>query len=517
MNPFKQLRIGSRLALSFGAVLVLLLLMAAAGVVQLRQIKALDLEREGLAQREKQVEAWRGHVSLNLTRALTAANSGFQPATVAYVEPLMKATSAKITVLQERLDQDIRDPQDRGLLEVIGVKRKAYVELRAQGAAAFKAGDAEGGARIVRGAMTTAAQAYGDAIEALHDSALARIKALSAEAQRRAEQAERVLVALALAATAAGAILAWVMTRSVTLPLQQAIAAAGRMADNDLSEPLLASDRGDEVGDLGRALHRLQGSLSGIVREIRSGTVSVAQASAEIASASTDLSQRTEETSGALQQAASTMEQITSTVNQTADSARTANQLAGSASAVATRGGEVVGQVVATMGEINASSRRIGDIIGTIDGIAFQTNILALNAAVEAARAGEQGRGFAVVATEVRSLAQRSAAAAREIKGLIDASVEKVESGSRQVAKAGETMTELVGSVQRVSDIIGEVMHAAGEQSSGIAMVNGSVATLDQMTQQNAALVEESAAAAEGLKDQAVRLATLVDTFKLPA
>ncbi len=237
----------------------------------------------------------------------------------------------------------------------------------------------------------------------------------------------------------------------------------------------------------------------------------------EIASGSLDLSNRTEQTASNLQQAASSMEQLTATVKQSADSARQANQLAASAAEVAQRGGSVVSQVVSTMDEINASSKKISDIIGVIDGIAFQTNILALNAAVEAARAGEQGRGFAVVASEVRSLAQRSAQAAKEIKGLIGASVEKVESGSRLVADAGATMGEIVGSVQRVSAIIGEITSAAAEQSDGISLVTTAVTQLDQMTQQNAALVEESAAAAESLKQQAHRLTEVVSVFKLEA
>ena len=515
MKLIEQLRIGTRLGLSFAAVLVLLLLMAAAGVVQLRQVAALNAQRQELAARLNVVERWQGEVGLNLTRALTAANSGYHGPTVAYVEPLMKATTASISLLQDQLEKAIQDPAERALLTEIGSKRKAYIALRTQGAAAFKAGQADEGMQIVTGPMGAAAKAYIDAIAALRDAGGQRASAVSAASERQGTLAQWTLLGLAAAAVLAGGVLAWAMTRSVTQPLKLAMAAAERMARNDLSVPLAESRRGDEVGELMRALHRLQGSLSGIVHEIRSGTVSVAHASAEIAAASTDLSQRTEETAGSLQQASSTMLQITGTVNQTADAARSANQLASSARQVAERGGQAVAQVVATMGEINASSRRIGDIIGTIDGIAFQTNILALNAAVEAARAGEQGRGFAVVASEVRSLAQRSAEAAREIKGLIGASVDKVESGSRQVAQAGDTMSELVGSVKRVSDIIGEVMAAAGEQSGGIAQVNDSVATLDQMTQQNAALVEQSAAAAEGLKDQAGRLAALVDTFRL--
>ena len=254
--------------------------------------------------------------------------------------------------------------------------------------------------------------------------------------------------------------------------------------------------------------------MESAINRVRTGTETIGTAANEIASGSADLSTRTEQTASNLQQAASSMAQLTSTVNQTAESARTANQLASSASEVAARGGQVVSQVVSTMDDINAASKKIADIIGTIDGIAFQTNILALNAAVEAARAGEQGRGFAVVASEVRSLAQRSAEAAREIKTLIGASVEKVDSGSRLVQDAGHTMSEIVASVQRVTDIIGEISAAAAEQSSGIGQVNGAVTQLDQMTQQNAALVEQSAAAAASLNDQARQLAEHVKVFR---
>jgi methyl-accepting chemotaxis protein len=301
---------------------------------------------------------------------------------------------------------------------------------------------------------------------------------------------------------------------SICRPIEDAGQLAARIAGGDLSRAELVHGS-DEPAALMRGLAQMQESLAGMVSQVRASTDSIGTASTEIASGNQDLSQRTEQTASNLQQTASSMEQLTGTVKQSAESARQANQLASSAAQVAARGGDVVSQVVVTMDEINASSKKIGEIIGVIDGIAFQTNILALNAAVEAARAGEQGRGFAVVASEVRSLAQRSAQAAKEIKSLIGASVEKVNSGARLVADAGQTMTEIVGSVQRVSDIIGEITAAAAEQSDGIGQVNVAVTQLDQMTQQNAALVEQSAAAAESLKDQAAQLTRVVGTFKL--
>ena len=310
--------------------------------------------------------------------------------------------------------------------------------------------------------------------------------------------------------------LAIINMHSLCRPIDTARGLIDRIAGGDLAATPQVEGN-DEPAALMQSLARMQQSLAHLVSQVRASTDSISTASAEIASGNQDLSQRTEQAASNLQQTASSMEQLTGTVKQSADSARQANQLASSAAEVAARGGSVVSQVVETMGEINASSKRIADIIGVIDGIAFQTNILALNAAVEAARAGEQGRGFAVVASEVRSLAQRSAEAAKEIKGLIGASVDKVDSGSRLAADAGETMQEIVGSVQRVSDIIGEITAAASEQSTGIGQVNGAVTQLDRMTQQNAALVEQSAAAAESLKEQAVSLASVVGTFRLGA
>jgi methyl-accepting chemotaxis protein len=306
--------------------------------------------------------------------------------------------------------------------------------------------------------------------------------------------------------------LLWLTLQSVCAPLERAVAVAGRIAQGDLTEALDTQGR-DETAALMRSLQQMQDALRTLVGQVRDASDSIRVASSEVAVGNQDLSQRTEQTAGSLQATASSVEQLHTAVTHSAESARQANQLAGSASTVAERGGSVVAQVVSTMDEIHGSSRKIAEIIGT----AFQTNILALNAAVEAARAGEQGRGFAVVAGEVRQLAQRSAEAAREIKALIGASVERVEGGARLVQDAGSTMGEIVASVQRVTQVMGEITQATVEQSAGLGTVNQSVAELDRMTQQNAALVEQSAAAAESLKEQAARLAALVATFRLNA
>jgi methyl-accepting chemotaxis protein len=311
-----------------------------------------------------------------------------------------------------------------------------------------------------------------------------------------------------------GSVLAWLATRSITGPINEAVKLAETVAAGDLSSHIEVHSK-DETGQLLQALKHMNASLQDIVGQVRVGTDTIATASSQIAAGNLDLSSRTEQQASALEETASSMEELTSTVKQNADNARQANVLAASASEVAVKGGQVVSEVVETMGSINESSKKIVDIIGVIDGIAFQTNILALNAAVEAARAGEQGRGFAVVATEVRNLAQRSAAAAREIKDLIGDSVQKVEMGSKLVNQAGVTMDEVVASVRQVTDIMAEIAAASREQEMGIGQINQAITEMDNATQQNAALVEEAAAAAQSLQDQAGNLLQAVSAFKL--
>ncbi|MFK4705879.1 methyl-accepting chemotaxis protein [Roseateles asaccharophilus] len=322
-----------------------------------------------------------------------------------------------------------------------------------------------------------------------------------------------LLIVACLAAVAAAVLLGWTLSNAITRPLQRAVSLAEAVAAGDLSSEIVVESH-DETGQLFAALKRMNEGLVDMVGRVRQSADSIATASQEIASGNMDLSSRTEQQASSLQQTAASMQQMTSTVHQTAESSRQASQLANAAADAAGRGGDVVQRVVLTMGEISEASRRIGDIIGTIDSIAFQTNILALNAAVEAARAGEQGRGFAVVAGEVRALAQRSAEAAREIKSLIGASVDKVETGGQLVAEAGTTMSDIVTQVRRMTDLMAEINASATEQSTGIVEVNQAVSSIDQGTQQNAALVEESAAAAESLKHQASGLLEVISQFK---
>ena len=406
------------------------------------------------------------------------------------------------------LEQKLLGPQHDAALKFIAA---AQTEVMTK----LKAGDKDG----ARGAMPAVHALFLQHRAGVEQTVTAgnafAETSMTAFGQSQAASTRNSVIA-AVAALALVLLVYRLVLASVRRPLADCIAFAERIAAGNLAEPL-AIRRSDDIGRLQHALGEMQRALRSLVANVRSSTDSIATASSQIATGNQDLSSRTEQTASNLQQAASSMEELTATVKQSADSARQANQLASSAAEVAARGGVVVSQVVATMDDINTSSKRIADIVGVIDGIAFQTNILALNAAVEAARAGEQGRGFAVVASEVRSLAQRSAEAAKEIKGLIGASVDKVEGGAKLVADAGRTMTEIVGSVQRVSDIIGEITAASSEQSQGIGEVNVAVAQLDRMTQQNAALVEESAAAAESLKEQAGRLAGVVGTFRLDA
>ena len=426
----------------------------------------------------------------------------------------MSATTKEVSEKQKKLETLIDSDKGKELLAKVATARKTYVDARAKLLERKKAG--EDVFALVDSDLRPMAQNYIQSLENVTKYTYDELAAFEKSVLSSAETSQWVLAIGAGASLVLGLLFAVWATRSITTPVQRAVEAAEEISKGNLALRIEAQGK-DEAARLLRALSEMQESLSRIVGHVREGSQSVAVASSEIASGNNDLSARTEQQASALQQTAASMEQLNSTVRQNADNARQANQLAMSASTVAVQGGEVVGQVVETMKGINDSSRKISDIIGVIDGIAFQTNILALNAAVEAARAGEQGRGFAVVASEVRSLAGRSAEAAKQIKTLINDSVERVEHGTSLVDQAGTTMTEVVGAIKRVTDLMGEISAASNEQSQGVSQVGEAVTQMDQVTQQNAALVEEMAAAASSLNNQAQDLVDTVAFFKLAA
>jgi methyl-accepting chemotaxis protein len=467
---------------------------------------------EQLTQREKTGTAaqWRGLTQANAARTF-AILSSTDAELGKTLKPDMEATSARISELQKRLDELASAADEKAQLDEVAKARAAYIGLRKELTAAHESGPLDAAALEK---LRAAIGHYDKQQLSYHEMLVAAAEA-SAAAQSEARM-RNVWVIAAVLLGLAGMLLAsaYYTARAILLPLKEAMDATCRVAAGDLSVQI-DTHRHDEIGELLKGLGHMADSLRKLITEVRHGANNIQVASTEIATGNTDLSARTEQTASNLQETASSMQQLTGTVRQSADAASQANQLASSAAQAAERGGAVVQEVVANMEDISNSSRKIGDIIGVIDGIAFQTNILALNAAVEAARAGEQGRGFAVVAGEVRTLAGRSAEAAREIKTLIGASVDKVEHGAKLVQDAGATMSDIVGSVRRVSDIIGEITAGAAEQRDGIDQVNIAVGQLDSMTQQNAALVEQSAAAADSMKLQAQRLAEVVSTFRL--
>ncbi len=512
----KNMRIGSRLGLGFALVLSLLVLMTIIGVWRLQDIGgrtatmiALDLQKERLA------SEWAANIDANGVRTIAVIKSN-NADHQKFFKNQMAGTVDRTSAVQKKLDELIKSDEGRKLFNSLLAQRKVYNDLRNKLIKIKESGDEAAALAALESELIPAMNEYSARVNAIatHQREVINRNAAIVDEQYRSGRA--ILIAVGVLALLVGIIASWRLSDGITRPLRRAVQATSAVAAGDLSAHVVV-DRKDEIGQLLQGLHDMSQNLLKTVREVRNGADTIATASSEIANGNLDLSARTEQQAGSLEETASAIEQLASTVKQNADNAREANQLALTASSVAVEGGAVVGQVVDTMGAINESSRRIVDIISVIDGIAFQTNILALNAAVEAARAGEQGRGFAVVASEVRSLAQRSASAAKEIKSLIDDSVDKVGSGTRLVEQAGKTMTEVVGSVKRVSDIVAEISSATQEQSTGIGEVNHAITQMDQVTQQNAALVEQAAAAAGSLQEQAARLAQVVSVFKLDA
>jgi len=463
--------------------------------------------------KERLASDWSRNINVAVTRTSAIAKST-DTTMVPFFAKHSEQTTKNTAEVLKKLEPELNTEKEKQAFAKAMDVRKVYLSSRDAVIKLKREGKLDEANALLEKTYLPAAETYQATVTEFVGMQRAMLDKLAGEIKTHKEESRNRVVLLALLGVALGIVIAVGLTRSITRPIQEAVIGARRVASGDLTGQIDVKSS-DEVGQLQQALKDMTGNLLRIVGDIRKGTESITTSSSEIASGNQDLSSRTEQQASSLEETASSMEELTSTVKQNADNARQANQLAMTAADVAAKGGEVVAQVVGTMDAIDASSRKIVDIIAVIDGIAFQTNILALNAAVEAARAGEQGRGFAVVATEVRSLAQRSAAAAKEIKDLIGDSVSKVDSGTALVGQAGKTMEDVVASIRRVTNIVAEIATASNEQRVGIEQVNQAIAQMDQVTQQNAALVEEAAAASESMHDQSQQLSRAVSEFKL--
>jgi methyl-accepting chemotaxis protein len=514
MSALSNISIGKRLGLGFAVILALAVAITGIAIWRLQEVAdATRAMMEVPLAKERMISDWSNNINSAVRRTTVIARSA-DPSLAAYFADEAKASSAASAELQKKVEALIVADDEKALFVRVGEQRKVYLSSRDQMSKLKSAGQLEEADAVFKDVFVPGSASYQALIGDLLKMQRQKIDAIAVQIEGVASASRKLLFTLAVLVLAFGVASAWLLTTGITRPLREAVQAARRVASGDLTGRIEVTGS-DETGQLLQALQEMNTALLKIVLEVRNGTASIETSSSEIAAGNQDLSSRTEQQAGSLEETASSMEELTATVKNNAGNARQANQLADVAAQVAVKGGAVVAEVVGTMDAINVASRKIVDIIGVIDGIAFQTNILALNAAVEAARAGEQGRGFAVVATEVRTLAQRSAAAAKEIKELIGDSVDKVNQGSKLVADAGATMEDIVASVHRVSGIITEITVASNEQSAGIEEVYKAIGQMDEVTQQNAALVEQSAAAAEAMQQQAVGLAQVVSVFKV--
>ncbi|MFT0172205.1 methyl-accepting chemotaxis protein [Paraburkholderia mimosarum] len=514
LKNLRNARIGIRLGASFGLVLMLMTLLIVVGLSRMTSIGKIN---DSIIHKE-----WVKADAAQTINAMTRANARrtmelfitSDKDNTASIYQKIEDNKKTIGNALETLDQLVDQPEGRVMLTQIRQARAAYVASFGRVAQLLRDDRRDEAASTMRSETLPLLDVLQGHVTALVDFQKRRVDEGGVQARQDIDSARNLMVGLGLTALLIGIGLAYAVTRSITQPLRDAVDVAQAVASGDLTSSIVVRSS-DETGQLLQSLEDMNERLKQIVGEVRLGTDTIATASSEIASGNLDLSSRTEEQAASLEETAASMEELTDTVRQNADNAKQATVLASTASDLAQRGGDVVGRVVNTMHGISESSTRVTEIISVIEGIAFQTNILALNAAVEAARAGEQGRGFAVVASEVRTLAQRSAAAAREIKELIEESVARVDSGSKLVEEAGHTIGEVVQSVKRVADIISEIASASEAQSAGIGQVNTAVTQMDEVTQQNAALVEEASAAAQQLAQQAQALREAVAVFKV--
>jgi methyl-accepting chemotaxis protein len=509
------LPIGPRLLFSFALVLIVMAIITSTALWQLQAVHEMAeyLVNDKLT-KQRLASDLSNAVNLNGMRAISIAKSDSLEVAEYFRSQLGDGDKLIDELRNKILALKLNDAEGE-LLLTVDQQHNAYLAVVEQVFKLKDSGRILEVERLIGSQMEPRFQDYTLGIRKLLDYQKEQATAIAAKSSQLYEASFILLISLGGLSIAIGTLLAWLLTKSIVMPLKDAVKLATRVAQGDLTQQITLTSAQDETGQVMQALRNMNESLVRIVDEVRTGTETIATASSQIAAGNLHLSSRTEEQAASLEETASSMEELTSTVKQNADNAVQANRLAASASEVAVKGGTVVSQVVDTMGSINQSSRKIVDIIGVIDGIAFQTNILALNAAVEAARAGEQGRGFAVVAAEVRALAQRSAGAAKEIKFLIVDSVEKVDAGAKLADQAGATMNEVVESVRRVTEIIGQITAASQEQTAGIEQINQAISQMDLATQKNASLVEEAAAASKAMQDQARNLAQAVSVFKL--